>query len=54
MGKIKIEVKNAPSPITTIIGEINEKTIEKAKELTIKYSDSGKLKIKNPEVIEEK
>ena len=51
LGKIKMEVKDVPSPVTTIIGEVNDKIMEKAKELTIKYSDAEKLKKENPEVI---
>ena len=51
LGDIKMEVKDIPSPIVTIMGEINEKIMKKAKELTIKYSSAEKLRKCNPEII---
>ncbi len=50
-GKINMEVKDIPSPITTILGKVNDEVLRKASELTIKYSDAGKLKKEKVEVI---
>lgn len=49
--KIKMEVKDIPSPVTTILGKVNEAVLKKASELTIRYSDAGKLKKEKVEVI---
>lgn len=51
LGKIKMEVKDIPSPVTTIIGKVNNEILKKAAELTIKYSDAEKLKRDKVEVI---
>lgn len=42
IGKIKMEVKDIPSPVTTIIGKADSEVLKKAAELTIKHSDAGK------------
>lgn len=48
---ILIEVKEIPSPVTIIIGKINEYILKKACELTIEYSDAAKMGKKKVEIV---
>ncbi len=48
---VLIEVKDIPSPVTTIAGKIDEDNLKKACELTIKYSDADKSGEKEIEIV---